>query len=74
MEKHKRRGGHTNMTNPNREYNKELILVHEWLKELYEHYMHSNKLKSDDERRCYAHAVQTVGYIAYNTTISPRED
>lgn len=61
------------MTTPNREYNKELILAHEFIKEQYTHYLHNNKLKSDTERRAYAHAVQTIGHIAYNTRIYDRE-
>lgn len=54
------------------EYNKELILAHKFLKQQYEAYKRSNRIKSDNERRAYAHAIQVIGDIAYNTTIQPK--
>jgi hypothetical protein len=58
----------------NEEYNKELILVHKFLKEQYKKFHDSNKLKTDDERLRYAHAIQTVGNIAYNTIITDKDN
>lgn len=57
----------------NTEYNKELILVHTFLKKLHENYMNSNKIKSNNERLSFAHAVKTVGDIAYHCNITKRE-
>lgn len=54
------------------EYNKELIIVHKFLQEHHKRFRESNKLKSDNERRAYAHAVKTVGDIAYNCNITPK--
>ena len=56
----------------NNEYNKELILVHQFLQEKHQEFRNSNRIKSNDDRRKYAHAVQTVGDIAYNCNITPK--
>lgn len=55
---------------PNNQYNKELKLVHKLLKQKYHEYLENNKIKSEQERLQYAHAVQTVGYVANNCYIS----
>ena len=60
------------MKKANPEYNKELILVHTLLKTIYEDYMNSNRIKHNNERLAYAHAVKTVGDIAYNCDIASR--
>ena len=57
---------------PKNEYNKELIIVHQWLQEKHKEFRNSNRLKSNDERRAYAHAVKTVGDIAYNCNITDK--
>lgn len=54
------------------EYNKELILVHQFLQEKHKEFRESNKLKCDEDRRKYAHAVKTVGDIAYNCNITDK--
>lgn len=54
------------------EYNKELILVHQFLQEKHKEFRESNKLKNNEERRKYAHAVKTVGDIAYNCNITDK--
>ena len=54
------------------EYNKELILAHQFLKTRYQTYLTSNRIKSNQERRAYAHAIQIIGDIAYNTNITPK--
>jgi len=54
------------------EYNKELILAYQFLKTQYQHYQQSNRIKSDEERRSYAHAIQIIGDIAYNCNITPK--
>ena len=56
------------------ELNKELQLAHTFIKEQYNKYLKSNKMKNDNERRAYAHAVQITGQIAYNYTITPRKE
>ncbi len=56
------------------EYNKELILVHKFLREQHQRFRESNKLKSDKERLQYAHAVKTIGDIAYNCNITPKNN
>lgn len=59
------------MTN---EYNKELLLAHDFIKQQYEVYLHSNKIKSNDERRAYAHAVHITQYIANHCNIEKKDD
>ena len=54
------------------EYNKELILAHQFLKTRYQSYQQSNRIKSNEERRSYAHAIQIIGDIAYNCNITPK--
>lgn len=54
------------------EYNKELILVHQFLQEKHKEFRQSNKLKNNEERLRYAHAVKTVGDIAYNCNITDK--
>lgn len=56
----------------NNEYNKELILVHQFLEEKHQEFRNSNRIKSNDERRKYAHAVKTVSDIAYNCIITDK--
>ena len=56
----------------NNEYNKELILVHQFLQEKHQEFRNSNRIKSNDDRRKYAHAVKTVGDIAYNCVITDK--
>lgn len=56
----------------NNEYNKELILVHQFLQPLYEAYLHSNQIKNDKERLQWSHAIQIIGYIAYNCNITDK--
>ena len=56
----------------NNEYNKELILVHKFLQEKHKQFRENNQIKSDDDRRKYAHAVKTVGDIAYNCNITDK--
>ena len=57
----------------NPEYNKELMLAHQFIKKQHEQYMKSDRIKSDDERRAYAHAVKIVGDIAYNCNICDKD-
>ena len=54
------------------EYNKELITVLQFLQEKHQEFRESNRIKSNDDRRKYAHAVKTVGDIAYNCNITPK--
>ena len=54
------------------EYNKELMLVHQFLQEKHHEFRQSNRIKSNEDRRKYAHAVKTVGDIAYNCNITPK--
>lgn len=56
------------------EYNKELILAHQFLKTRYQAYQQSNRIKSDEERRSYAHAIHTIGDIAYNCNITKKQN
>ena len=56
----------------NNEYNKELILVLQFLEEKHQEFRNSNRIKSNDERRKYAHAVKTVMDIAYNCIITDK--
>ena len=53
-----------------KELNKELMLAHNFLKQQYETYLKSEQIKSNEERRSYAHAIHIIGYIAYNTHIT----
>lgn len=54
------------------EYNQELILVHQFLQEKHREFRKSNRIKSNEDRRKYAHAVKTVGDIAYNCNITDK--
>lgn len=54
------------------EYNKELITVLQFLQEKHQEFRESNRTKTNDDRRKYAHAVKTVGDIAYNCNITPK--
>ena len=54
------------------EYNKELITVLQFLQEKHHEFRESNRIKSNDDRRKYAHAEKTVGDIAYNCNITPK--
>ena len=56
----------------NNEYNKELLLVLQFLQEKHKEFRKSNRIKSNDERRKYAHAIQTINDIAYNCIITPK--
>ena len=56
------------------EYNKDLILAHQFLKTRYQAYQQSNRIKSDEERRSYAHAIQIIGDIAYNCNITKKQN
>lgn len=49
------------------------MLAHQFIKKQYRSYMNSNQIKSDDERRGYAHAVKIMGDIAYNCNISDKD-
>ncbi len=60
------------MTKNNQEYNKELILVHQFLQPLYEAYLHSNQIKNDKERLQWSHAIQITRYIANNCNITDK--
>lgn len=60
------------MTKNNQEYNKELILVHQFLQPLYEAYLHSNQIKSNKERLHWSHAIQIIRYIANNCNITDK--
>ena len=53
-------------------YNDELKLVHEFLKEQYSKEFKSDKIKTEDERLRWGHAVQVVGLIAYEYSILPK--
>ena len=53
-------------------YNQELKLAHEFIRKQYEIYLRSERIKSDPERRAYAHAVQVTGYIAHNCNITDK--
>lgn len=55
-------------------YNDELKLVHKFLKEQYSKEFKSNKIKTEDERLRWSHAVQVTGLIAYNYNIAPKTD
>lgn len=57
---------------PNKQYNTELILVHQHLKTQYTQYLESNRIKNEKERLQWAHAVQTIGYIAHNCNITSK--
>ena len=61
------------MNKPNTQYNKELLLAHQFIQQQYTTYINSNKIKNDNERRAYAHAVQVTEYIAKNCNITPQE-
>ena len=61
-----------NMTNQN-EYNQELITVLHFLQEKHKEFKQSTRLKSDHDRRAYAHAIKTVADIAYNCTIQDKK-
>ena len=54
------------------EYNKDLITVLQFLQEKHQEFRESNRIKSNEDRRKYAHAVKTVGDIAYNCNITPK--
>ena len=54
------------------EYNQELILVHQFLQQQYTKFRQSHKLKTNQERLQYAHALKTVEDIAYNCNITPK--
>ena len=56
----------------NQELNKELILSHQHIKNEYEKFLNSNRIKSNPERLAWSHAVQIIGYIAYNCNITPK--
>lgn len=56
------------------EYNKELITVLQFLQEKHQEFRESNRTKTNDDRRKYAHAVKTVGDIAYNCNITPKHN
>ena len=53
--------------------NDELKLAHEFIKKQHEIFLKSNKIKSQDERLRWGHAVQTIGNIAYNYNITPKK-
>ena len=57
---------------PNTQYNEDLILAYTFLKERYEQYKKSNRIKSNHERLAYAHAIETIRDIAYNTNITTK--
>lgn len=58
---------------PNKQYNQELILVHQHLKKQYTQYIESNQIKNEKERLQWAHAVQTIGHIAHNCNITTKQ-
>ncbi len=51
------------------ELNKELQLVHEFLKEEFRRELKSNKIKSRNDRLRWAHAVLITGTVAYEYEI-----
>lgn len=53
--------------------NQELMLAHQFIKQQYQTYLNSNRIKSNPERRAWAHAVQITGHIANNTHITPKQ-
>lgn len=53
-------------------YNQELILAHQHIKKEYEKFINSNRIKSNPERLAWSHAVQIIGYIAYNCNITKK--
>lgn len=62
------------MMKANKQYNEDLILAYKFLKERYETYKTSNRIKSNPERIAYAHAIETIRDIAYNTTIHTKHN
>lgn len=59
------------MTN---EYNQELILAHQHIKKEYQKFLTSNRIKSNQERLAWSHAVQITGHIAHNCNITPKQN
>lgn len=53
----------------NNEFNKELLLVRDFLEKEYKKYIMSNCIKSEEERLIHAHALQTVSFITENCDI-----
>lgn len=54
--------------------NKELQTAHDFIKKQHEIYLNSNKIKSEEERLRWSHAVQTIGNIAYNYEINQKKE
>ena len=54
------------------ELNKELEIVHKFIKKLYDNELKSNKIKSEDERLRWAHAVLITGKIAHEYEIKEK--
>lgn len=59
---------------PQSQLNKELTLAHQFIKQQYQTYINSNSIKSDQERRAYAHAVHILEYVAHNCNITPKHE
>jgi hypothetical protein len=55
------------------ELNQELILAHTFIKQQYQQYLKSTRIKNDEERRAWAHAVTITEHIAKNTHITPKD-
>lgn len=60
------------MTNNNQEYNKELILAHQFLKKQHQKYLNNTMIKNEKDRLAWAHAVQITGHIAQHCNITPK--
>ncbi len=54
--------------------NDELMLVYEFLLEKHEIFLKSNRIKSNEERLRWSHAVETVRNVAENYNIVPKNN
>lgn len=62
------------MKEHNPEYNKELILAHQFLKKQHQKYLNSTMIKNEHERLQWAHAVQITEQIATHCNITPKDN